>query len=380
MMNSSDVRLIAFYVPQYHPIPENDEWWGKGFTEWTQVAQARPRFRGHNQPRIPADLGFYDLRVSETRAAQAELARQHGIHGFCYYHCWFNGKQLLERPFNEVLASGKPDFPFCLCWANENWTRTWDGGDHDILMAQNYTEADDRMHIRSLLPALFDRRYIRIERKPLLLIYRTENMPDPMRTADIWREETHKSGVGDIYLARVESFTSAIDPRTIGFDAAVEFAPDWRNMGRRKFQSVLGRLVRKLHLVERGYSDNLVIEYDDLVESMLAKPASEIRRFRCVTPGFDNSPRRRRGATIFVGSTPAKYGVWLKSVIATCRRSITEGNDRVVFVNAWNEWGEGNYLEPDLEWGRAYLEETRNALDCRTVLSNVHDRSSFELV
>src|SRR5690242_15190569 len=212
-MAADPFRLIAFYLPQYHPIPENDLWWGKGFTEWTSVAKAKPLFRKHYQPHLPADLGFYDLRLPETRSAQAQLARENGIYGFCYYHYWFNGKLLLERPFNEVLASSQPDFPFCLCWANENWTRAWDGLEHDILVAQEYDAEDDRRHIHWLVEAFRDRRYIRVNGKPLLLVYRVSNLPDPLQTASLWREEAHKLGIGDIYLATVESFPKdRIDP------------------------------------------------------------------------------------------------------------------------------------------------------------------------
>ena len=199
------LRLIAHYLPQFHPIPENDRWWGKGFTEWTNVTKAQPLFEGHYQPHLPGELGFYDLRLGETRIAQAELARAHGIHGFCYYHYWFNGKKVLERPLNEMLRSGKPDFPFCICWANENWTRTWDGQDSHILLKQEYSADDDRRHIRELFRIFDDRRYIRVNAKPLFLVYRTENMPDPSRTAAIWREEARKAGIGEIYLCKVES-------------------------------------------------------------------------------------------------------------------------------------------------------------------------------
>src|SRR5918911_547953 len=227
-MVTNKVRAIAFYLPQYHPIPENDRWWGKGFTEWTNVARARPLFPGHYQPHLPADLGFYDLRLPETRMVQAELARTHGIEGFCYWHYWFNGRRLLERPFNEVLASGEPDFPFCLAWANENWTRVWNGSERDVLIGQQYNEEDDRQHIRSLLAAFRDERYIRIDGKPVFLVYRAAKIPDPLRTTEVWREEAQKAGVGDLYLCRIESFPDErTDPARLGFDAAVEFHPQW---------------------------------------------------------------------------------------------------------------------------------------------------------
>ncbi|HEX5272668.1 MAG TPA: glycoside hydrolase family 99-like domain-containing protein, partial [Gemmataceae bacterium] len=221
-------RLVAFYLPQYHPIPENDAWWGPGFTEWRNVVRARPLFPGHYQPHLPADLGFYDLRVPEARAAQADLARAHGIHGFCYYHYWFGGRRLLERPFAEVLATGRPDFPFCLCWANENWTRAWDGQTRHMLVGQTYSEEDDVNHLRWLATAFRDPRYIRVEGKPLFLVYRALRIPSPLSTTTRWREEARKLGVGELYLCRVESFPDERgDPAALGFDAAVEFQPDW---------------------------------------------------------------------------------------------------------------------------------------------------------
>ncbi len=203
---------------------------GKGFTEWRNVVKAKPLSPGHYQPHLPADLGFYDLRVPEVRQAQVDLAREYGIYGFCYYHYWFNGRRVLDRPFTAVLSSGKPDFPFCLCWANENWTRVWDGGSKDILLAQRYSPEDDLRHIRSLIPALTDRRYVRVNGKPLLLIYRTEDLPNPGGTAEVWRKAVKEAGIGDIHLVRVEGFESSVNPETIGFDAAVEFAPDWRQI------------------------------------------------------------------------------------------------------------------------------------------------------
>lgn len=224
---SDKTRFIAFYLPQYHPIPENDEWWGNGFTEWTNVRKAQPRFPGHYQPHVPGPLGYYDLRDPKARAAQADLAREYGIHGFCYYHYWFNGKRLLETPLNEVLRTGEPDFPFCLCWANENWTRRWDGKDHLVLMEQHYSSEDDVKHIRSLFKVFDDKRYIRINGKPLFLVYRIQNMPDPARTADIWRNEARRAGIGELYLAQVEATRyNHPNPFTNHFDAEVEFAPD----------------------------------------------------------------------------------------------------------------------------------------------------------
>jgi GT2 family glycosyltransferase/tetratricopeptide (TPR) repeat protein len=340
-------RLIAFYLPQYHPIPENDTWWGKGFTEWTNVGKAKPLFEGHYQPRLPADLGYYDLRVPEVRQAQAALARQYGIHGFCYYHYWFNGRRLLERPVNDLLASGEPDFPFCLCWANENWTRAWDGLDRQVLIRQEYRADDDLAHIRWLAKVFRDPRYIRIEGKPLFLVYRVGVLPDVLRTVTIWREEARKLGIGELFLACVESRVggaAAVDPRTIGFDAAVEFQPD-------------GLHVPKP--VRRVDDYGGIYDYGALVENMLRKPAVEYRRFGCVAPGWDNSARRKENPTIITGSSPELYERWLHSLLS---RQTPHRQESFVFINAWNEWAEGAYLEPDQAWGHAYLEATRRAL------------------
>lgn len=357
------LRLIAFYLPQYHPIPENDEWWGKGFTEWRNVCKAEPLFPGHYQPHIPADLGFYDLRLEETRIAQAELASEYGISGFCYYHYWFNGKRLLERPAEEMLASGKPDFPFCLCWANENWTRRWDGEDQLVLMKQKYSEADDRAHIRDLFRFFRDKRYIRVDGKPVFLVYRTENMPDPTGTARVWREEARQADVGELYLIRVESI-GRVDPHTIGFDAALEFAPDWSNRGE-KLKSIAPLypdLSENFDLPAELSDKNHIHYYDVLMERMLAKEHPAYQWFRCVTPSWDNSARRSEGRIIFLGSTPDKYRHWLQKLIHSARLRHS-GEERLVFINAWNEWAEGNHLEPDQKHGCAYLEATRSAID-----------------
>ncbi len=353
-------RLIAFYLPQYHPIPENDEWWGKGFTEWRNVSKAEPLFNGHYQPHVPEDLGYYDLRDEETRIAQAEMARKHGIEGFCYYHYWFNGRRLLERPLEEVLKSGKPDFPFCICWANENWTRRWDGEDQQILMKQVYSEADDRAHIRALLPVFEDNRYIRVDGQPLFLVYRTENMPDPARTAEIWREEARRAGVGELYLCRVESI-GICDPRDINFDAAVEFAPDWMSSGKRlqADSDLPGKAVGKLGSV---CDQHEVYSYETLVDAMMSKELPAYQWFRCITPSWDNTARRSTGAKIYVGSSPQKYQAWLRAAL-DITNACQSGEQRIVFINAWNEWAEGNHLEPDVKHGHAFLEATRQALE-----------------
>lgn len=361
-------RVLAFYLPQFHPIPENDRWWGRGFTEWTNVAKARPLFAGHEQPHLPADLGFYDLRIPEVREAQADMARTHGIDAFCYYHYWFDGVRLLHRPFDEVLASGRPDFPFCLCWANENWTRSWDGTEAEILMPQRHSAADDLAHVEHLLPAFADPRYLRVGGRPLLLVYRTELLPEPERTAERWRTCALRAGVGDLYLARVESFVSGVDPRRIGFDAAVEFAPDWHVLPWAPYHRPRPDLVTRVQrglgragLIERAYLLHSIHPYDVLVERMRAKPPVDYPRFRCVTPRWDNSPRRLEGGFVFRDSTPAKYEAWLRATVADTRAAF-RGDERLVFVNAWNEWGEGSHLEPEERWGLGYLEATRRAL------------------
>lgn len=357
---SKPVRPIAIYLPQFHPIPENNEWWGKGFTEWTNVAKAQPRFEGHYQPHLPADLGFYDLRLSEAREEQARLAQEYGIYGFCYYHYWFSGKRVLERPLNEVLRSGKPDIPFCLCWANENWTRRWDGKDQEVLLKQNYSEEDDRQHMHYLCSVFADQRYIRIDGKPLFIVYRTELFPDILRTVEIWREEAMKQGIGEIYLARMESFSAAPAPAEIGFDAAIEFQPNWKKPLVRYRGSFKDKLLNKLSIKESPFTKDRVIDYNNLIKNASEEKAA-YKRYRCVAPMWDNSARRKSGATIFHNSTPELYGSWLSSVIQEFKPYSKEEN--FIFINAWNEWAEGNHLEPCQKWGRKYLEATKSAIN-----------------
>lgn len=342
-------KLIAFHLPQFHPIPENDAWWGKGFTEWTNVTRATPLFPGHHQPQLPADLGFYDLRLPEARAAQAELAREYGIHGFCYYHYWFNGKRLLERPVEEILASGEPDFPFCLCWANENWTRRWDGAEQQVLIGQNYNDDDDRAHIDYLITVFRDPRYIRIDGRPLVLIYRAHHLPNPRRTTEIWRTQARKAGLGELFICRVENFfNERDDPHALGFDASIDFQPDWKAIDDEVPSTVLD-------------NDHFVVDYKFLVDQQLARPDVPHRRFSGITPAWDNSSRRKKAAFITADSTPTDYEYWLKELIR--REQAKEEPQPFIFINAWNEWAEGNHLEPDQKFGRQYLEATRRALD-----------------
>ncbi len=353
-------RFIAFYLPQFYPTPYNDEWWGKGFTEWTNVVKARPRFRGHYQPHLPADLGFYDLRLPEAREAQADLASEYGIHGFCYYHYWFNGKRILERPLDEVLKLGRPDFPFCICWANEDWTRTWQGDVRNILLEQRYSPEDDVAHIRHLIPTLADRRYIQIEGKPLVLLYRTELLPEPHRTAETWRAEVRKAGLGDLFLVNIESNYVRLpeDYSKIGFDAAVRFQPNFYSF----YSFYAPKAVRALRaLIGSPARLDRVYHYRDLYRHWKASSPTPYRSFECVTPMWDNSPRRKNRAHMLRNSTPEQYEVWLREAVERTR--LDKEGHRWVFLNAWNEWGEGCHLEPCQKWGRAFLEATKRVHD-----------------
>jgi len=344
------VRLLAFYLPQYHPIPENDHWWGKGFTEWTNVTKAVPNFTGHHQPRLPADLGFYDLRLPEVREEQADLARRYGIYGFCYYYYWFAGKRLLNRPLDDVVQSGRPDFPFCVCWANENWSRRWDGLDAEILIAQDHSDEDDLNFIKTLEPALRDRRYIRMDGRPLLLVYRPSLLPDAARTAEIWRRYCREAGLGELYLATVQSFGNTDDPRGFGFDAAVEFPPH--------AMAVLAE--QPANLLNPDFQGRFY-DYVATANFFMNRPPMPYPFFRTAMPSWDNTARRQDASDIFLNAEPEYYERWLKHLVDETRQ-FRQGDERLLFVNAWNEWAEGNYLEPDRKFGHRYLETTRNAL------------------
>jgi Glycosyltransferase WbsX len=356
-MNNNAIRTIAIHLPQFHPTPENDKWWGKGFTEWTNVTKAKPVFKGHYQPHLPADLGFYDLRLAQSRADQAEMAKKYGIDGFCYYHYWFNGKRILHEPVDRILESKEPDFPFMLCWANENWTRRWDGLDQEVLMEQKYADSDDIDHIKWLCETVFsDKRYIKVDGAPVFAVYKAMLFPDIKKTLKTWRLEAAKLGFEKIYLISVQSSGSGyIQPEELGFDAAMEFQPDWTQLQKTDLWT---RFKYKFGL---NKGQPVVFEYQEIVEKMLARPEPPFKQYPCITPSWDNSARKKHNAIILNNSSPRVYGKWLKEILKKIRPFSKEEN--FLFINAWNEWAEGNHLEPDLKWGHGYLEETKNALD-----------------
>jgi lipopolysaccharide biosynthesis protein len=346
----SPVRLVAFHLPQFHPIPENDLWWGEGFTEWANVVTGRPQFEGHYQPQLPTELGFYDLRDPEVLERQAELARQYGVHGFCFHHYWFGGRRVLERPLEQMLARRRPSLPFCISWANENWTRRWDGLDHDVLLRQEYEGDWAERFIRDALPVLADDRYIRVGGAALLLVYRVDLVPDAPRVAERWRAIAQTEGL-DLHLAAVQSFKIG-DPRPFGFDAAVEFPP--HPFGRRPADARVERRRRRF----RGVLE----DYESMVEDSLGKPTPDYAWYRGLVPSWDNTARRGRDAYVAVGASPGAYRRWLGELArqALERAARTEP---LVFVNAWNEWAEGTHLEPDDRYGRAWLEATRAGVE-----------------
>ncbi len=346
-----EVRLIAFYLPQFHPIPENDRWWGEGFTEWTNVRAAKPQFKGHDQPRVPIGLGHYDLRDIEVQRRQVDLARRYGIGGFCFYFYWFGGHTLLEAPLENYLEEKSIDFPFCLCWANENWTRRWDGRDQDLLIGQQHSPEDDLQFIEYVSRYLQDPRYIRIDGRPLLLVYRPAILPDAAATVERWRGWCRENGVSEPYVAMIQSFQTT-DPRPYGMDAAVEFP--WHT-GMPNDVTV--------HVVPasskfRGY----VFDWQDYAEKCEEQPEQPWLQMRGVMPGWDNTPRRGSRAHLFVGQSPDLYSHWLTSAMRWTLERNRSADEKLLFINAWNEWGEGAYLEPDERFGYAFLQATRDAV------------------
>lgn len=349
------VKTIAFYLPQFHPIPENDAWWGKGFTEWSNVVRAKPLFRSHYQPKLPADLGFYDLRAQTVQEAQADLANQFGIHGFCYYYYWFNGQKLLNQPIENMLNSGKPDFPFCVCWANENWSRNWDGQNKHVLMEQHYSAESNLALIHEFIKMMKDPRYIRHNGKPVLLVYRIKIIPNWLETARIWREECRKAGLGEIHLCSIRFGLEPLEgmPEQHGLDSYVLFPPQDT-----RFVDVKS----KVNDLNSNFGGTMY-SYDEVVEGDLArfKPGYEWPVHRGAMLGWDNTARRLTSARVFVGCTPMRYRSWVKQILEQEDKH-NANNESLLFINAWNEWAEGTTLEPDQQYGRGYLEATKSVI------------------
>ncbi len=342
-------RLVAFYLPQFHPIPENDSWWGRGFTEWANVTRALPQFEGHVQPRLPGALGFYDLRHAEVMRSQMQLASEYGVGAFCTYFYWFAGKTLLEAPLQAWLDDASLSLPICLCWANENWSRRWDGRAEDILIGQKHSAEDDIAFIEYVSRYLRDPRYLRVDGKPMLLVYRPSLLPDPRATAQRWREWCRAQGIGELHLAYVQSF-DRVDPRDIGFDAAVEFPPN---------NTSLTPVTSKQRLINPDYRGD-IFDWRMLAKQATTASDPTYPLYPGVNAGWDNEPRRSGRGRVYLHASPRGYRDWLQQAVKTaCRRM---PRMPLVFINAWNEWAEGAVLEPDNRLGHAWLEATRSAL------------------
>ncbi|KYH43110.1 hypothetical protein AZH51_06310 [Branchiibius sp. NY16-3462-2] len=351
----SGVRPVAFYLPQFHPVPENDRFWGAGFTEWTNTARARPLFPGHRQPHLPADLGFYDLRSPAAREAQSDLAQQYGVSAFAYWHYWFGrGRRILERPFAEVLSSGSPQVQFCLAWANQSWTGVWHGDPGRVLIQQTYGGPDDyRSHFEAVLPAFRDERYLRVDGKPVFYIFRPEELPHRHLFVDLWQRLAQDNGLPGLYLVAEVSdllgrYPVYSDFAADGFDAGVHIRVPARVT---KAAEQRNRLTRKTLRWPENYPYTSDWAYlsggrDDLMP--------------CVYPNWDNTPRSGRDGLVITGSTPEKF-----RDLVTAAASSTLGRpaeERLLWVKSWNEWAEGNYLEPDLEFGHGWLEALRDGV------------------
>ncbi len=340
-------KLIAFYLPQFHRVAENSAWWGPGFTEWTNVASAKPNFIGHHQPQVPRELGFYDLSSVNVMREQTELARLAGLSGFCFYHYWFSGKRILETPVNNFVASDI-SFPFCVCWANENWTRTWQGDSKSVLLEQRYETGDEDRLIESLLPLFRDARYIKVNNKPLFVVYRAKELPNPAASAQRWRDAAVRLGLPGLHIAAVD-FYDISDPREVGADALVEFPPH-------KFNGGENAPANPPAITNPSFSGTLV-DYRKVVAQSAARETPSFTLYRGIMPGWDNTARRQDTPLIVLDSSPALFGAWLRYLRAWTAITRPDCQDPFIFVNAWNEWGEGCHLEPDLRDGLGCIEE-----------------------
>lgn len=351
--NSDCPKAIAFYLPQFYPFEENDRWWGRGFTEWTNVTKAVPQFLGHYQPQLPIDLGFYDLRLPDVMSRQIELAKLYGIYGFCFHYYWFSGKRLMDKPIFNFLQNKDYNINFCLCWANESWSRRWDGSENELLLGQNLQASDDFKFIDDISPFLMDDRYIKINGKPLVIIYRPHlwKKSRVLLLTDNFRKQIKKYGINDLYLVFALSHDFNEIPTEWGFDAAVEFPPHLC------FQT---RKVKKAKIINTQF-DGAIYDMGDLVNCKKHEKAKGYTIFPTVFPGWDNTPRKNHSSCIFYNSSPEVYKMWLNLALDYSYRH-NSPEEHFVFINAWNEWGEGAHLEPDRKYGYAYLASTGEAL------------------
>jgi len=358
-MESINPRLIAFYLTQYHPIPENDDWWGKGFTEWTNVTKSTSLFEGHYQPHLPTDFGFYDLRLRETRHDQIRTAKKYGIDAFCYHYYWFSGTRLLNYPLDDMLADPESDMPFCLCWANENWTRRWDAAENEILIAQRYLPDDDLNFIKSLIPFFSDPRYIRHNGAPFLIVYRPQHLNNAKKTVQIWRDYCRTQGFPDIHICAALTHGNE-DYKQFGFDSGVEFPPHNMNCD---------TVTNKINFYD-AFRGN-VMQYQEVAQSYIDRSYPESNIFRSVFPCWDNTARTNNRSLIILNGTPDNYEYWLSQTIKLANDSPEE--EHLIFVNAWNEWAEGCHLEPDRKYQLQFLEATARAKQNKSELTKFKD-------
>lgn len=348
----SKIKAIAFYLPQFHPFPENDEWWGKGFTEWTNVTKAKPNFSGHYQPHLPIHNGFYDLRVPEVMIEQARLAKNYGIHGFNFYYYWFDGKILMHKPFEILLKHKEIDINFCITWANENWTRRWDGAEHDVLMAQRHCDEDSIKFIESLYKFFNDERYIRIDNKPVLIIYRVDIIPNMKETVKLWRMKAKEAGFDGIYLICAQTF-GIKSPHKYGFDAAMEFPPHTT----RSYE-----ITDKAGISNKDFQGR-VYDYNQVVKNVVKDEEENYKLFKTAMLSWDNTARKQNASHIFKDFTLLRFKQWISHIVSEMHNNEKYAADeKLVFINAWNEWAEGTHLEPDRKYGYGYLQVMHDVL------------------
>lgn len=350
----SDTKIIAYYLTQFHPDEHNEKWWGKGTTEWNNVIRAVPQFVDHYQPRLPGELGCYDLRIEENMERQIELAKMYGIYGFSFYYYWFNGERLLEKPLEDFLTNKELDFPFTLCWANENWTKRFDGTNEDILMKQPSTVESYKNVITDMVRFLEDSRYIEVDGKKLITVYRPSLMPEVKEVLDFWRSYCKKHNIGELYIIAVKENTVETDWLREGFDAVSEFHPG-------TLYQNCQNITEYLQYIRADFAGQ-VFSYEDIVKKQKYFRYNYPKLYRAAMPMWDNTARRNNKGMIFYGATPALYKRWLKDIISE-QRHRKDLDDNLIFINAWNEWGEGAYLEPDRRYGYAYLQATKEAVE-----------------